>query len=552
MPSTLADDASPVDSAEPDSSHQQQPSPAVHDSAAAAAGHEAALQELAGVILHAFTMIACAQLLDPAISYRCVYRAVQLGGPLTPAKLASMVAAVQLSQEQRAQIAARVRVVSQLLALVNAAWDEVLRQMREVLLDLQQQQQEVQAQAKMPGLAPGATVTTAAAPLPQGAARAADDGAAAAAMSSTSQPQPRGAATHNQQEGVAAGSNSHASTTVVLAVAEAAAADLHSRLTHLVRRLNTLHRTLGWLEMTQGYAGLGVLTWQQLGQLLVVTDPYPLLPRYVCQHIAAQWEEEHSPSGVSSSSGKGCAPSVGWSHPLRLRDSSEELSLQHSMIMEEDSTKEQQQQQQRQPPNAGLQSIIGPEAACSSRPPRQRKQQARCRASTGKGVQPLAGNGAVPIDSMQLRVGAGSSSWPFNSSQACVFPSGCASSTHEAWPPPINLLQDHPDVYTRQYYPQQNQLYHPQAAPGGPLVDTAQQAPGSTQPPYAGGAGLAAGPQLPVPVQHMAGGPEGPERGSILENLLELCDVVLEGGPEGVPGQEEGAALDALLDMLLE
>jgi hypothetical protein len=41
---------------------------------------------------------------------------------------------------------------------------------------------------------------------------------------------------------------------------------------------------------------------------------------------------------------------------------------------------------------------------------------------------------------------------------------------------------------------------------------------------------------------------------SELLGLQQLCDWVLEGGLQGVPGQEEGAgaALDALLEMLLE
>jgi hypothetical protein len=48
--------------------------------------------------------------------------------------------------------------------------------------------------------------------------------------------------------------------------------------------------------------------------------------------------------------------------------------------------------------------------------------------------------------------------------------------------------------------------------------------------------------------------PQGPQRGGLLQSLLQLCDLVVEGGPQGVQGQEEraGAALDALLDMLLE
>jgi hypothetical protein len=64
--------------------------------------------------------------------------------------------------------------------------------------------------------------------------------------------------------------------------------------------------------------------------------------------------------------------------------------------------------------------------------------------------------------------------------------------------------------------------------------------------------GLQGGGMWATPAQ--TGAAEGPQRGGLLQNLLQLCDVVLETGPQGVPGQEEaaGAALDALLDMLLQ
>jgi hypothetical protein len=341
-----------------------------------------------------------------------------------------------------------------------------------------------------------------------------------------------------------------------------------------VVRLNTLHRTLGWLEMTQGYAGLGVLTWQQMGQLLVVTDPYPMLPRYVVEHIMLQWEEEHKQCGVggSSNGGRGGLQG-GWSQRLRPRNMDGQVLLQHSMDM--DKTPPQQQQQQQQTA-ASMQGASSQGARSSS--PAQHKHHRDHYVIRGNSVQqPVSGAGST--NSMQLLPGGDGSSPP--DSQACAALTASATNpTHAAELAPGAPQQDppnnstHPHVHDRQQQQQQQQL----GCVRSPTMNTEQGGlQSSRMTTCANGAGLVAGvapsplPAQPalhmagtpsevqrggrlpdVPAPHLAGGTQGSQRGGLLQNLLELCDVVLEGGPEGVPGQEEGAALDALLDMLLD
>jgi hypothetical protein len=95
------------------------------------------------------------------------------------------------------------------------------------------------------------------------------------------------------------------------------------------------------------------------------------------------------------------------------------------------------------------------------------------------------------------------------------------------------------------------------------IYDNLRASPAHPGPDDMCGPGLAAGAgvsTLPAPPAGcMALAPGELQQGDLLQQgdvleMLQLCDVLLEGGLEAVPGQEEveGAALDALLDMLLE